>query len=80
MFVQLMGQSYGGAQPTGVVLSQHTLSLLTSHFLADMPFLSPAAGLQPSGVLTPASALGMLLVDRLRRAGFKFDITGGTSS
>ncbi|KAL3152250.1 hypothetical protein ABBQ32_001329 [Trebouxia sp. C0010 RCD-2024] len=37
-------------------------------------------GLQPSGVLTPASALGMLLVDRLRRAGFKFDITGGTSS
>lgn len=32
-------------------------------------------GLQPGGVLTPASAMGMLLVDRLRKAGFKFDIT-----
>lgn len=32
-------------------------------------------GLQPSGVLTPASAMGMLLVDRLRQAGYKFDIT-----
>jgi len=31
-------------------------------------------GLQHSGVLTPASALGMLLVDRLCKAGFKFEI------
>ena len=31
-------------------------------------------GLQQSGVLTPASAMGMLLVDRLRKADFKFDI------
>ena len=43
----------------------------------DMRLLLPLAGLEPSGVLTPASALGMLLVDRLRRAGFKFDITSG---
>ena len=42
-----------------------------------MRSLSAVAGLQTSGVLTPASALGMLLVDRLRRAGFKFDITTG---
>ena len=32
-------------------------------------------GLQPSGILTPASACGMLLVDRLRNVGFKFDVT-----
>ncbi|DBB16225.1 TPA: hypothetical protein ACH3X3_014551 [Trebouxia sp. C0006] len=32
-------------------------------------------GLQQSGVLTPASAMGMLLVDRLRKADFEFDIT-----
>ncbi|DBA76546.1 TPA: hypothetical protein ACH3X2_008602 [Trebouxia sp. C0005] len=34
-------------------------------------------GLQQSGVLTPASAMGMLLVDRLRKAEFKFDIVSG---
>ena len=32
-------------------------------------------GLQTCGVLTPASAMGMLLVDRLRKAGFKFEVT-----
>lgn len=31
-------------------------------------------GLQTGGVLTPASALGMLFVDRLRQAGYRFDV------
>eukprot|EP00878_Enallax_costatus_P002058 GHUV01002224.1.p1 GENE.GHUV01002224.1~~GHUV01002224.1.p1 ORF type:complete len:439 (+),score=107.02 GHUV01002224.1:127-1443(+) len=34
-----------------------------------------AAGCQKGGVLTPASAMGMVLIDRLRKAGLKFDIT-----
>jgi short subunit dehydrogenase-like uncharacterized protein len=32
------------------------------------------AGLQQGGVLTSASAMGMPLVDRLRRAGFTFEL------
>ena len=31
-------------------------------------------GLQTGGVLSPASALGMLFVDRLRQAGYRFDV------
>eukprot|EP00879_Flechtneria_rotunda_P007646 GHRR01008018.1.p1 GENE.GHRR01008018.1~~GHRR01008018.1.p1 ORF type:complete len:404 (+),score=160.62 GHRR01008018.1:312-1523(+) len=34
-----------------------------------------AAGCQSGGVLTPASAMGVVLIDRLRRAGLKFEIT-----
>jgi short subunit dehydrogenase-like uncharacterized protein len=34
-----------------------------------------AAGCQKGGVLTPASAMGVVLIDRLRRAGLKFDVT-----
>lgn len=62
---------------TGMVLWQQSLEPGDFDMLIDMHLLLPLAGLEPSGVLTPASALGMLLVDRLRRAGFKFDITSG---
>jgi short subunit dehydrogenase-like uncharacterized protein len=34
-----------------------------------------AAGCQAGGVLTPASAMGLVLIERLRQAGLKFDIT-----
>lgn len=51
------------------------LALLGLAALAHALFSALFSGLQSGGVLTPASALGMLLVDRLRRAGFKFDIT-----
>lgn len=33
-----------------------------------------AAGCQSGGVLTPASAMGLVLIERLRKAGLKFDI------
>lgn len=33
------------------------------------------AGCAAGGVLTPATAMGMVLVDRLRAAGFTFEIT-----
>lgn len=34
-----------------------------------------AAGCLQGGVLTPASAMGLVLIDRLKQAGLKFDIT-----
>jgi hypothetical protein len=34
-----------------------------------------AAGCHSGGVLTPASAMGLVLIERLRRAGLKFGIT-----
>lgn len=34
-----------------------------------------AAGCASGGVLTPASAMGLVLIERLRQAGLKFDIT-----
>jgi short subunit dehydrogenase-like uncharacterized protein len=34
-----------------------------------------AAGCQKGGVLTAASAMGLVLVERLCKAGLKFDIT-----
>jgi short subunit dehydrogenase-like uncharacterized protein len=34
-----------------------------------------SAGCQAGGVLTPASAMGMVLVQRLRDAGIKFEVT-----
>jgi short subunit dehydrogenase-like uncharacterized protein len=36
--------------------------------------LDPRAEGFEGGVLTPATAMGMLLVDRLRRAGMRFDV------
>jgi short subunit dehydrogenase-like uncharacterized protein len=36
--------------------------------------LDPAPG--PGGILTPASAMGTKLLDRLRRAGMTFEVTG----
>jgi short subunit dehydrogenase-like uncharacterized protein len=33
------------------------------------------AGCLKGGVLTPASAMGLVLIERLRRAGLTFDIT-----
>lgn len=32
------------------------------------------------GVLTPATAMGMVLVQRLRDAGFKYEVTGTATS
>lgn len=34
-----------------------------------------AAGCHKGGVLTPASAMGLVLIERLRQAGITFDIT-----
>jgi len=34
-----------------------------------------AAGCASGGVLTPASAMGLVLIERLRRAGLRFDVT-----
>jgi len=34
-----------------------------------------AAGCASGGVLTPASAMGLVLIERLRRAGLKFNVT-----
>ena len=43
--------------------------------LAEQKDEARLMGLQTGGVLTPASALGVLLIDRLRKAGYQFDIT-----
>ena len=37
------------------------------------------AGYLQGGVLTPASAMGSLLIDRLRNAGLKFEIEDGSN-
>lgn len=37
-------------------------------------------GLPPGGVLTPATAFGSVLVDRLRGAGFTFEIEGAPAA
>lgn len=33
------------------------------------------AGCASGGVLTPASAMGLVLIERLRRAGLRFEVT-----
>lgn len=42
--------------------------------LAEQKDQARLMGLQTGGVLTPASAMGMLLVDRLNKAGYQFNI------
>jgi short subunit dehydrogenase-like uncharacterized protein len=39
-----------------------------------------AAGCSRGGVLTPASAMGMVLVQRLRAAGVRFEITSSPAA
>ena len=76
--IALRGVSSAGERASALVAGDHDPGYgETSNMLAESA-LCLAQDTLPSGggVLTPASSMGMVLVERLRRAGMKFQVEG----